>query len=510
MDKIFSFKGIKLKLSSLSGLTIFLISFSFLITSCSEENTSQPPPLVNDTNNGFETFEVARIFAENCTQSGCHGGTEPVHDLSLESWSKMILGSWGRPLSDSSGHKQSNILHDNGVYGGEAVIPFNAGRSLLYRLISGDVEDSTLLMPYNKPKLSDSEINTIKDWINNGAKSFNGEIPYSSSSGEIFICNQGGDEVSVIDIQNKLVKRTIDVNLNPVGIDFPDHVVRKDGYIYVGLVSAGKILKIDMNTFEIVGTISGLEFPGMIVFSSDGKRLYASKSPLSPGALTGVYEIEIQTMTLLSEIYLPIAGIPHGMAITLDDKLLITDMKWDLIYIYNTLTHDIENDPIDMSPGQMTVHEPMHAYTSPDGLYLYVSCRTSNYVIIYDIQLRQEVARLNMGNHPMQMAITHDGSKIYVTVFHESKIKIIKKDGTSWSIENEISHPAFQMLWGIDLNPDERYIIATSSNQMDNYKPRYKQKEKLRTSNVVFIDAITNEVVRILDVERYASGVNAR
>ena len=422
----------------------------------------------------------------------------------------MILGSWGRPLSDSSGDKHSAFLHDDGIYGGEVIIPYNAERSLLYRLIAGDVEDSTFQMPSNKPSLNESEINTIKDWINNGAKSFNGEIPYSTSKGEIFICNQSGDEVTVIDLHSKLVKRTIDVNLNPVAIDLPDHVVRKDGYIYVGLVSAGKILKIDINTFQIVGTVSGLEFPGMIVFSSDGKKLFASKSPLSPGTLTGVYEIEIQTMNLLSEIHLPISGVPHGMAITPDDKLLITDMRWDVIYIYNTLTHDFENDPIVMSPGQMTIHEPMHAYTSPDGLYLYVSCRASNFVIIYDVQSRQEVARLDMGNHPMQMAITQDGSKIYVTIFHESKIKIIRKNGNSWSIEDEISHPAFEMLWGIDITPDEKYIVATSSNQMNSYKPRYKQKDKLRISNVIFIDALTNEVVRVLDVERYASGVNAR
>lgn len=72
-------KGINLKLISFFYLTILLLSFLFLITNCSEENTSQPPPLVNETYNGFESFEVAKIFAENCTESGCHGGTEPVH-----------------------------------------------------------------------------------------------------------------------------------------------------------------------------------------------------------------------------------------------------------------------------------------------------------------------------------------------------------------------------------------------------------------------------------------------
>lgn len=489
----------------LIGIVILLDFF------CCSENISDPPPVIDKTFNGFETYKVAEIFAKNCSLSGCHAGNESVHNLSLESWSKLIQGSSGRHFGDSSGHyKKAHIFIDEGEYGGEAIIPFNAERSLIYRLISSDVENSDFEMPYKKARLNENDINTIKDWINNGAKSYTGEIPYSASSGEIFVCNQAGDEVTVIDIQNKLVKRTINVDLNPVMIDFPDHVTRKDGYIYVGLVSAGKILKIDLNNLHVVGTTSGLQYPGMIVFSSDGKKLFASKSPLAPGALTGVYEIDVETMNLLDEIILPIAGVPHGLAITPDDKLLIADLKWDRIYIYNTILNDFDGDPINMSPSQSPIHEPVHAYTSPDGQYLYVSCMKSNYVIIYEIQTRLEAARLYMGDHPMQMAITPDGSKIYVSIFHEGKIKIIRKDGMSWNIENEISHHAFHDLWGIDLTPDGKYVVATSSNQMDGYKPRYIPKDKQRISNVAFVETATNKVVRILDVNQYASGINAR
>lgn len=490
---------------------IFLSLIPLIIFLSCSENISDPPPVIDDTFNGFETYKVAEIFAKNCSLSGCHAGNESVHNLSLESWSKLIQGSSGRHFGDSSGHhKQAHIFHDEGEYGGEAIIPFNAERSLIYRLISGDVDNSDFEMPYRKAKLSEIDINTIKDWINNGAKSYTGEIPYSVSSSEIFVCNQAGDEVTVIDIQSKFVKRTIDVNLNPSLIDFPDHVTRRDGFIYVGLVSAGKILKIDINNFQVVGTTSGLQYPGMIVFSSDGKTLFASKSPLAPGALTGVYEIDVESMNLLNEIILPISGVPHGLAITLDDKLLIADLKWDIIYIYDTILDDFDGDPIEMSPGQSPTHEPIHAYTSPDGKYLYVSCMKSGYVIIYDVQSRVEAARIFMGDHPMQMAITPDGSKIYTAIFHEGKIKVIRKDGTNWSIENEITHHAFHDLWGIDLTTDGKYIVATSSNQMDGYKPRYQPKDKQRISNVAFIETATNEVVRILDVDQYASGINAR
>ena len=75
------------------------IFFSLLVTNCSEESTF-PPPLIDDTFNGFESYKVAEIFAKNCALSGCRAGAEPVHNLSFESWSEMIKGSHGRPLSD--------------------------------------------------------------------------------------------------------------------------------------------------------------------------------------------------------------------------------------------------------------------------------------------------------------------------------------------------------------------------------------------------------------------------
>src|SRR3990172_106915 len=94
-----------------SAVASVLIS-ALIFFSCSD-TLSDPPPIVDDTFNGFVSYKVAEIFAKNCALSGCPAGAQPVHNLSLESWSKMIKGSHGRPLSDSSGHKNSTFLHDD-------------------------------------------------------------------------------------------------------------------------------------------------------------------------------------------------------------------------------------------------------------------------------------------------------------------------------------------------------------------------------------------------------------
>ena len=95
-----------------------LLSFtSLLFISCDSE-TVPPEQIVDETNNGFETFEVAEIFAENCATSGCHAGNSPPSGLSISNCSELLKGSTNR----SSGTVPN--------YGGEDVVAFNSGKSL--------------------------------------------------------------------------------------------------------------------------------------------------------------------------------------------------------------------------------------------------------------------------------------------------------------------------------------------------------------------------------------------
>ena len=72
----------------------FLILFALtLFVSCEDETTI---PLVDGTNNGFQSKEIAETFVQNCNDAGCHGNVEPHHDLKFNSFSEMIKGSIGR------------------------------------------------------------------------------------------------------------------------------------------------------------------------------------------------------------------------------------------------------------------------------------------------------------------------------------------------------------------------------------------------------------------------------
>jgi len=489
-------------------LAFFLITF-FLFYACNEETVV---PLVDETNNGFQSKEVAEIFAQNCLDAGCHGNSEPHHDLKLTSFTEMIKGSIGRTMEHHIDKIVTKTAHGDGVYGGSPIVPFNAEKSLMYNLLTGNIEDQNQRMPYQRNILTQTQIDVIKEWINNGARDYNGNVPYSSGQ-KIFVCNQGSDEIFEIDAQYNVVSRIINVDLISTVTDAPHNIQIKGGYYFVTLIAAGRLLKIDASTNQIVGQIEGLDNAGMIQITNDGKTAFVSRSSTAPSIYNIIYAIDTETMTKKADISLPVTGLPHAIWLTSDDKkLFVGNMTKDRISIVDVNTLEVIEDDIILSSSPETVHEPMHLYVSPDDNYLYVNCRKSSMMLVINLVTKQIIQELLIKNHPMQSALSQDGNKIYTVSHHEPIITEITKNGESWTITREFTSEAFHHLYGADLSPDGKYLYVTCSNNDPDhqFEPHYKIPNTTRSSLVCIYDVTTNELVKIIDVGSFATGIAAR
>lgn len=487
-----------------SFLSILSISFLF-ITGCNESEV--PPPDIDEQFNGFENFAVAEILVKSCGVVECHAGEAAENGLSFEYYSKMIKGSIGRHFG---GHDHGNlpkIMHGT-PYGGSPVVPFDAENSLLYNMITGNITDPELRMPIDKEPLSSSQIETLKNWINNGAKDFNGNVPYSGSN-KVFVCNQWSDEIYVVDTDYMVVSRILDVDVNPTAFDQPHNVQIKGNYYYVSLISAGQLLKIDVSTNMIVAKVTDLIFPGMIAISADGKTAYVSKSSTASAVYGEIYVIDTETMTKKESISTPV-GLQHAIALTKDENTLyVADMNKDRIYFINTATKEIEYQII-LSTTSPPTYEPMHIYLSPDDKYLYVNNRTSSSMMIIDIAAKHIHQEILMQHHPMQSAISSDGNKIYVASHHSPVISIVEKNDTIWTKREISNEDAFHHLYGADLSPDGRYLFLTCSNSENHFTPPYAIPGKQRPSLLCIFDTQTEELVKVIDIGSYATGVAAR
>lgn len=489
-------------------LSAISITFSLILFfSCGEENIVVP--VIDETNNGFETKAVAEILAMNCTEAGCHGNSEPQHNLKLTSYSEMIKGSSGRPLEHGHG-KLSGAMHDDGFYGGSPIVPFNAEKSLMYNLLIGNIEDPNQRMPFQKEPLSESKINQIKEWINNGAKDFNGNVPYTGGD-KVFVCNQGSDEIFEIDTEYRVVSRIINVDLTPTLVDAPHNVQRRNGYYYITLIASGRFLKFDAATNQLVGQVEGIEYAGMIQITKDGKTAFVSRSSTAPGIYSFIYAIDTETMTIKKQISLPVTGLPHAIWLTAnDEKLYVGNMTKDRIHIVDVNSLEVLEDDI-VLPNDKT-YEPMHLYVAPGDNYLYVNCRTSSTMLCIKISTKEILQEISIKNHPMQSAISPDGTKIYTVSHHEPIITEITKNGESWSITKEFTSEAFHHLYGVDLSADGKFLYATCANNdpAHEFEPHYKTPGTSRASLVCVYEVDTGELVKVIDVGSFATGIAAR
>ncbi len=491
------------------NLAVLIITTFILFYACNEESVV---PLVDETNNGFQSKEVAEIFAQNCSESGCHGNSEPHHNLKLTSFTEMMKGSIGRPLGTHAGNVNPKITHGDGVYGGSPIVPFDAENSLVSQLINGNIEDQGQRMPYQRSSLSQSQISTIRDWINDGARDYNGNVPYSGGQ-KIFVCNQGSDEIYEIDAQYNVVSRVNNVDLISSVTDAPHNIQIRGGYYYVSLIAAGRLLKIDASTNQVVDQIGNLENAGMIQITNNGKTAFVSRSSTAPSIYNVIYAIDTETMTKKADISLPVTGLPHAIWLSNDDKkLYVGNMTKDRISIVDVTTLEVIEDDIVLSSSPEPVHEPMHIYISPDDKYLYVNCRKSSLMLVINLETKQVIQELLIKNHPMQSAVSTDGNKIYTVSHHEPIITEITKSGESWTITREYTNEAFHHLYGADLSPDGKFLYVTCANNdpAHQFEPHYKIPGKVRSSLVCIYDVNTGELVKVLDVGSFATGIAAR
>lgn len=471
------------KINFAIGYSILIISV-IVLTSCSEDVQG---PVVDLENNGFQSVTVAEVLVKTCAASGCHGGSNPAGGLSTENHTSLMNGSVNNNPGKGIG------------FGREAVIPFNSEKSLLYQVLNKNVIP---VEPHQNVSIDAERINIIKTWIDEGAKDFNGNVPFSNPSYRVFVCNQSSDVVSVIDGDNWVVSRLTDVSFNQT-IDAP-HMVKESGeFYYVTLIAAGKLLKIRKSDNTIVGEASGIERAGMVQIFPGGNAAYVSRSATSPGVYNSVYAVALDNMSIFSEISLPVTGVPHAIALTPDGKkLYVANLTKDRISVVNAETNEFVEDIV-LNQGT----EPMEASISNDGNYLYISGMGTNKLIVIDTQSDQVLTSVDVNHMPMHIAVSDDGKRIYVATMMMSTVDVIEKSGNTWSMIKRISHTGFNMLHGCDLSPNDDYLFVSSRNLDGKYEPKIKINGEGNNGTLGIINTQTLEVVKVIDLKEFPSGL---
>jgi YVTN family beta-propeller protein len=110
---------------------------------------------------------------------------------------------------------------------------------------------------------------TLKNTISVGKEP--AEITFSSDGSVAFVANGGSNTVSAINPDTKAIVATIPVGVNPVGA-----WVGTDGRMYVDNEDGQSVSIIDVKTLKVVETIALGFMPGFVAYNADMKEMWVT------------------------------------------------------------------------------------------------------------------------------------------------------------------------------------------------------------------------------------------
>lgn len=410
--------------------------------------------------------EVNRIIISHCTTGeaggGCHNsiGAENAAGLRLDTWDQMFFGN---------NH-------------GAVVVPYDTANSALLHYIN---IDSTLgsialpTMPLHEAPLSKAEYLTIKNWIAQGAPDKAGNIPFADNAAtrqKIYITNQAGDYVSVIDAARQVIMRNIKVGIK-TETEAP-HCIRvsKDGeYAYVTFLNGSYIQKIDTRTDQVIGqadlNATSAQW-NILAVSDDGSRLVVSD--LTRGWLRILNANTMKVITTVGNDALPTTPFktPHGIALTPDfDTIYMTAQQGNTVFKFAPDLSFIKYVSIDGNPSNYLAgtRDPHEILLSPDGSRYFLSCEASHELRVMDARADTLIKAIPVPTKPQELALSRTKPYLFVTCM-ESATSVAGAKGVVAVINYEtlqlvkIINGPFWQPHGIAVDDQSKTFYVVSTN----------------------------------------------
>lgn len=348
--------------------------------------------------------EVGEIIINKCAVSGCHNSIskDACVGLDLSSWEKLFEG--GRNNS--------------------SVIPYRPDLSfLLFSVNTFDDIGPKLspTMPANRPSLSREEVETLRDWIAEGAPRNDGYIKWSENPNrkKIYVVNQGCDFVTVFDAKSKLVMRAIDVGVLSSTEAPHDMYVSPDGKNLYMLFFAGNLFqKFNTSDGSKAGEIN-LVTQSWHSMSISGDSKWALASHLASDGKVALIDLVNFSLKIIYQGS-GFLEFPHGSTLNSNGTLAyITCQQGNFIYKMD-LTDPFNPDPeqIVLNPGDVPVtngsYKPYSVMFSPDYLKYYVTCQGTNELRIFQASNDSLLQIIPTSGVPQVMSFSEKNPYVFI------------------------------------------------------------------------------------------------
>ncbi|MBA2291361.1 MAG: YncE family protein [Gemmatimonadales bacterium] len=284
--------------------------------------------------------------------------------------------------------------------------------------------------------------------------------PAPAGGAKLYVVNQGGATISVIDQQRLVVDTVLD--LRTMGFTAnakPHHVaVEPDGsFWYVSLIGDGRVLKLDRSN-RLVGQVN-METPGLLALDPVHDSLYVGRSmtAVNPPRSLGVISRRNFLLVDEQEIVLP---RPHALVVTPDGKWVHTaSLAENRIASVEVATGRVTLTTIAGGPRSM-----VQFAISPDGGTMVAGGELSNTVLVFDLTRpppMQPVREIQAGGKPWDPMYRPGGRTLFTTVLADNALAEI--DVASGTVLRTITGMMAQP-YGLIIRADGRYAFVINQN----------------------------------------------
>lgn len=329
----------------------------------------------------------------------------------------------------------------------------------------------------------------------------NAQTVQRSSGERVYVANQAGASVSVVDAASGAVVQTVD--LTEFGFDAnsrPHHTaVEPDGsHWYVSLIGGGHVLRFTA-TNEPAGRVP-FETPGLLAVDPTSDLLYVGRSMMAVNPPRSIGAIDRRAMDLEElDVFFP---RPHALAVdTRRNRVVAASLVENRMALLNVASGELA-----LADMEGPAHTFVQFALSPDGRYLVATAQLTGKLLVLDAENAQLIGELDVGTQPWHPVFSPDGRRVYFGAKDDDAVVVV--DAETWTVAKRITAPGIAEPHGSAITADGRHLFVSNRNLKGKYVPRKQAAENASVGTLVKIDTNSLEVVQTIEVGPYPAGIS--
>jgi YVTN family beta-propeller protein len=214
---------------------------------------------------------------------------------------------------------------------------------------------------------------------------------------------------------------------------------------------------IDTAKNKVSATVNVGEFPYGVAVAPDGKNVCVTN--MDSGDVSVIDAAKNQVIATV-----PVGHEPTGIAVTPDGKKAYTANG----NFFNSVGNDSVGNVsvIDTASNAVTAtvdvgNKPIGIVITPDGTKVYVANEFSSDVSVIDTVTNKVTSTVNVENGPFGVAVTPDGKKVYVTHEYSNNVSVI--DTATNKVTATV--PVGDSTYGVAITPDGANVYVVNSGK---------------------------------------------